>query len=150
MPQRAVRTPIGWITLTEAADTITALTWGKGGHDHTPLLRTAAEQLAAYFAHELQVFDLPLRPSGNAFQQSVNAAIRSIPYGETRTYGQIAQVLDAMPQPVGAACGGNSIAVIIPCHRVVATDGIGGYSGSGGVETKVALLKHEGAYGLLI
>jgi methylated-DNA-[protein]-cysteine S-methyltransferase len=55
-----------------------------------------------------------------------------------------------MPQPVGQACGANPIPIIIPCHRVVGADGLGGFSAAGGVETKVKLLRHEGAYGLLL
>ena len=74
----------------------------------------------------------------------------AIPYGETMEYGEIARKLGSMPQPVGNACGRNSIPIIIPCHRVVGASGLGGFSAPGGVETKVALLKHEGAYGLLI
>ena len=63
---------------------------------------------------------------------------------------EIAKELGSMPQPVGNACGNNSIAIIIPCHRVVGHAGLGGFSAPGGVETKVALLRHEGAYSLLI
>lgn len=150
MPTGALHTPLGWLSLTEEDGAITALTWDQDGADDTPLLREALRQLAAYFAHDLQAFDLPLRPCGGAFQQSVNAAMRAIPYGETREYGDIARTLGAMPQPVGNACGGNSIAILIPCHRVVGASGLGGFSAPGGVETKVALLRHEGAYGLLI
>jgi methylated-DNA-[protein]-cysteine S-methyltransferase len=58
--------------------------------------------------------------------------------------------LGAAPQPVGAACGRNSIAIMIPCHRVVGQSGLGGFSAPGGIETKIALLKHEGAYSLLL
>jgi len=76
--------------------------------------------------------------------------MRAIPYGETRAYGQIARALDAPAQAVGQACGRNAIAILIPCHRVVGADGLGGFSAPGGVETKVALLRHEGAYSLLI
>lgn len=74
----------------------------------------------------------------------------AIPYGETVTYGDIAKELGLPPQAVGQACGANSIPIVIPCHRVVGADGLGGFSARGGVETKVALLRHEGAYALLI
>ena len=121
-----------------------------GGTDDTPLLREAERQLRAYFDNDLKTFSLPLKPSGDRFQQSVCAAMSRIPYGETRTYGQLAADLDSMPQPVGNACGNNSIPIIIPCHRVVGTGGLGGFSAPGGVETKVALLRHEGAYSLLL
>ena len=150
MPVRSVETPLGWISLKEENDAITALTWDRAGIDETPLLVEATRQLTSYFRHELQAFDLPLRPIGGAFQQAVNRAMQSIPYGETREYGEIADELGSMPQPVGNACGGNSIAIIIPCHRVVASSGLGGFSAPGGIETKIALLRHEGAYSLLI
>ena len=68
-----------------------------------------------------------------------------IPFGETRTYGQIAKLVGAAPQAVGQACGANPLPIIIPCHRVTGTDWFGGFSAPGGVETKAALLRHEGA-----
>ena len=150
MPMRSVETPLGWVSVKEEKNAITALTWGRAGTDETPLLVEATRQLTAYFQHDLKTFDLPLRPSGGAFQQAVNAAMQAIPYGETREYGEIARALGSMPQPVGSACGSNSIAIIIPCHRVVASSGLGGFSAPGGIETKIALLRHEGAYSLLI
>lgn len=76
--------------------------------------------------------------------------MQAIPYGETRTYGELASDLNNQPQPVGNACGNNSIPIVIPCHRVVGATGLGGFSAPGGIETKVALLRHEDAYGLLI
>ncbi|MDD9909331.1 MAG: methylated-DNA--[protein]-cysteine S-methyltransferase [Ahrensia sp.] len=150
MPACAFSTPLGWVSLREQDGAINALNWKREGGDKTALLSRAGEQLSAYFAHELRTFDLPLRPSGGAFQQAVCDKMRAIPYGETRQYGEIAEELGSMPQPVGNACGGNSIAIIIPCHRVVGAAGLGGFSAPGGVETKIALLKHEGAYSLLL
>ena len=129
---------------------MTAINWGIGGDDDTPLLRSASQQLREYFSNNLKVFNLPLKPTGDGFQQSVCAAMLEIPYGQTRTYGDLASELGTMPQPVGNACGNNSIPIIIPCHRVVGADGLGGFSAPGGVETKVALLRHEGAYSLLL
>ena len=154
MPELTTKTPLGLLRITEEEGAITAITWARRedppGADRTALLEEAERQLIAYFAHQLQNFDLPLRPSGDDFQQSVCQAMAAIPYGETREYGQIAKDLGSMPQPVGQACGGNSIPVVIPCHRVVGASGLGGFSAPGGVETKVALLKHEGAYSLLL
>lgn len=150
MPRRSIPTPLGALTVVEDGSAITAISWDAGGTDETPLLIEACCQLYAYFRKELNDFDLPLRPSGDAFQQTVNDAMCAIPYGETMEYGEIARKLGSMPQPVGNACGRNSIPIIIPCHRVVGASGLGGFSAPGGVETKVALLKHEGAYGLLI
>ncbi len=74
----------------------------------------------------------------------------AIPFGETRTYGDLAKALGAPAQAIGQACGGNPVPVIVPCHRILGASGLGGFSAPGGVETKIALLKHEGAASLLI
>lgn len=148
--RRAVDTPLGRFTLTEASGAITALRWGGAGEDVSPLLDEAAAQLLAYAENHLRAFDLPLAPEGGPLQQAVMAAMRAIPYGETRTYGEIAAAISAPAQAVGQACGANPIPVIIPCHRVTGAAGLGGFSAPGGVESKVRLLRHEGAYSLLI
>lgn len=150
MPTRSLRTPIGWVSITEQGGAITGLGWARTGTDETPLLAEAERQLAAYFENRLERFDLPLRPAGEALYLAVADAMRAIPYGRTREYGEIARQLGAMPQDVGAACGMNRIAILIPCHRVVGATGLGGFSAPGGVETKIALLRHEGAYSLLL
>ena len=151
MPSASLSTPLGALCVTEEGGAITALAWhGAFMPDDTALLRRALEQLRAYFAGELRQFDLPTRVAGTEFQRSVCAAIAAIPHGQTRTYGDLAKVLKAPAQAIGAGCGGNPIPIIIPCHRVLGTGGLGGFSGKGGVETKVWLLRHEGAGGLLI
>ena len=127
------------------------LHWGSAERqDSSSLLDEALKQLAAYFSGAGTGFTLPLNPPGNAFQRQVCDAMSDIPFGETRTYGEIARQLGSAAQPVGNACGANPIPVIIPCHRVLGANGLGGFSGQGGVETKVALLRLEGAAGLLI
>jgi methylated-DNA-[protein]-cysteine S-methyltransferase len=151
MKQRSLHTAFGDLILTEEDGAITALGWGvSDAQDSSDLLERAVAQLAAYDAGQLEVFDLPLRVRGSAFQQAVCEAITAIPFGETRTYGEIAKALGVPAQAVGQACGANPIPVIIPCHRVMGAKGLTGFSGAGGVETKVALLRHEGAAGLLI
>lgn len=107
-------------------------------------------ELAAYFAGDLREFTVPLRPGGSPFQQEFYHALCAIPYGETRTYGELAVELGVSAQAIGQACGANPIAILIPCHRVLSANGLGGYSGRGGVEAKVALLKLESAGSLLI
>src|SRR5215207_3742601 len=106
--------------------------------------RDAEEQLGAYFAGELTDFDLPLAPSGSAFQLRVWAALTQIPYGETRSYGEIASTVgrpDAF-RAVGATNGRNPIAVVVPCHRVIGSDGsLIGYGG--GLDRKRILLELE-------
>lgn len=150
MPSLTVQTATGPFTITEAHDQITRTEWGSGGTDKTPLLRRAAAQVSAYFEGRLTSFDLPLNPGGSRLQQQTCDAMLAIPFGETRTYGQIAKSLGASAQAIGQACGGNPIPLLIPCHRVLAATTLGGFSGRHGIETKVWLLKHEGAADLLI
>ena len=104
------------------------------------------EQLNRYFAGELRCFDLPLSPHGTAFQLSVLEQLQKIPYGETRTYGQIARALGRprASRAVGAANGRNPVPIIIPCHRVIGSDGsLTGFGG--GLAAKKFLLQLESA-----
>ncbi len=147
----AVETQFGRLGVEETDGAITRLVWnGRNEDPTTPLLQEAAAQLTAYDQGRLDAFDLPYRVGGSEFQRRVCDLMFAIPLGETRTYGDIAKELGQPPQPVGQACGANPIPVIIPCHRVLSATGLGGFSGEGGVETKVALLRHERAAGLLI
>ena len=150
MPVAFLETPIGPLSVEERDGAIVRIGWCREGADRSPLLDEARAQLRAYFKEGRETFDVPLHVDGSAFQRSVCTAMLAIPFGDTRTYGEIAKDLGAPPQPVGNACGANPIPVIIPCHRVLAASGLGGFSGMGGIETKVALLRHEKAAGLLI
>jgi len=151
MKQASLSTPFGDLTLTEEDGAITALGWGQAARqERSDLLDSALAQLRKYAQGQRQTFDLPLRVAGSDFQRAVCDAIAAIPFGETRTYGEIARDLGVPAQAVGGACGGNPIPIFIPCHRVMGAKGLTGFSGAGGVETKVALLRHEGAAGLLI
>lgn len=148
--EHAVESPLGPLTLIADSVGITALEWRDGRQDGTPVLTQAATQLDAYFAGKQQDFTIPIRLTCSDFQRTVCAAMSAIPFGETRTYGELAAQLGVPAQAIGQACGGNPIAILIPCHRVLGANGLGGYSGDGGIETKVWLLRHEGAAGLLI
>ena len=142
----SIHSPVGDITLFEDADAIIALDGGWAGNQQdppTPLLTEAICQLDAYFTGALTSFDLPLAPPGSSFQRDICQRIQEIPYGETRTYGDIAVLLDTSPRPVGNACSRNPIPIIIPCHRVRGTTTLGGYSGPGGIYTKQHLLRLE-------
>lgn len=149
MTRLTVASPFGPLTLTEQDDRIIRLAWGAETDDPSPLLGEAARQLAAYFDHRLTVFDLPME-FGTGLNEQVRRAMAAIPYGETRTYGDLAKAVGAPAQAVGQACGANPIPILIPCHRVLGRNTLGGFSAPGGVETKVALLRLEGAAGLLI
>jgi methylated-DNA-[protein]-cysteine S-methyltransferase len=149
--QQSIQTQFGMLTVTEEAGAITRLSWGAARDQHrSDLLDAATRQLASFDTGALTEFTLPLRVGGSGFLRAVCDAICAIPFGETRTYGEIAKDLNAPAQAVGQACGQNPIPVIIPCHRVMGAKGLTGYSGAGGIETKIALLRHEGAAGLLI
>jgi methylated-DNA-[protein]-cysteine S-methyltransferase len=117
----------------------------EGRADGDPLLREAVDQLAAYFRRELKDFDLPLRPTGSAFQLRVWEQLRAIGYGETASYGQVAGRLgmtNAASRAVGLANGRNPIPIVIPCHRVNGANGtLTGYAG--GLERKQLLLELE-------
>lgn len=118
--------------------------WGEGGEESSPLLDEAAAQVTAYFARRLQVFDLPMRLQGSAALCAACDAMRAIPFGSTRRYGDLARDLRISAQAMGQFCGANPLPLIIPCHRVVGAAGLGGFSGGRGAETKAWLLAHEG------
>lgn len=148
--------PLGQLTVTSNGTSITSLRW-RGGQAldalapvDRPELTEALSQLDAYFDKRLTRFDLPLEVAGSDLQRAVCDEMRAIAFGDTSTYGDIAARLGVPAQAIGQACGGNPIPVIIPCHRVLGATGLGGFSGAGGVETKVWLLRHEGAAGILI
>lgn len=145
MPSLSFSSPVGQLTIEQAGEAITAVRWGKtaSAGNGSPLLNEAARQLAAYFAGSLSHFDLPLGSGGTAFDMRVRAAMQAIPYGETRTYGELAHATDSGPRAIGGACGRNPIPIIVPCHRVLAAGGLGGYSGGEGLPTKRWLLGLE-------
>jgi len=143
--------PLGRIGIAEEGGAVTNVFFGNTVKpvefetEETRFLKRAAEQLFQYFAGERRVFDLPLAPEGTSFERAVWNALLAIPYGETRTYGQIAAALQKpkASRAVGRANGRNPISIFIPCHRVIGADGsLTGYAG--GVEMKKALLLLEG------
>lgn len=142
----AIETPIGPLSLQADESAVSAMRFGAGGaQDASPLLDAAEAQLREYFAGARRTFDLPLAPHGTAFQQRVWTALRAIPYGETRTYGELAAAIGSpnASRAVGMANHRNPIPIIIPCHRVICANGtLTGYAG--GLEIKRKLLALEG------
>ena len=112
--------------------------------DVPPVLKETASQLDEYFAGERTEFELPMELDGTAFQREVWAELSRIPYGETISYGELARRVGRPngPRAVGQANGRSPIPIIVPCHRVLASNGIGGYGG--GLRVKRALLELEG------
>ena len=147
--------PIGWLELGEDGKGICQIDFLKDSLQRpeeendcicrTPLLEEAAGQLEEYFAGQRKTFCLPLSLSGTDFQKRVWNALRKIPWGETRSYGQIAQMIGNPKacRAVGMANHANRIVIVIPCHRVIGADGsLTGYGG--GLEIKRKLLELEG------
>jgi methylated-DNA-[protein]-cysteine S-methyltransferase len=146
-------TPIGVLRLVSDGNHLVTIEFegqhGDGGTDTEiadPVLNKCAEQLAEYFAGARHSFDLPLAPGGTEFQRAVWAALGDIPYGELRSYGDIARAIHkpAAVRAVGAANGRNPLPVVVPCHRVVGSDGsLTGFAG--GLAIKKKLLELESA-----
>jgi methylated-DNA-[protein]-cysteine S-methyltransferase len=152
-----VGSPIGALLLTGDGHALTGL-WMLDADRHPSQVETSltpspapfrevAAQLEAYFAGELKDFTVPLAPSGTPFQLAVWTELTKIPYGSTVSYGDVARALGKRPvaaRAVGLANGANPISVIVPCHRVIGSDGsLTGYGG--GLERKELLLRLEGA-----
>ena len=141
-------TPVGRICIGEENGCITHVTWSKIPQEYvlaeTELVLNCKKQLDEYFAGKRETFDLPLAPKGTEFQQKVWNALKEIPYGETRTYGEIAAAIGnpKAARAVGMANNKNPIGILIPCHRVVGANGkLVGYAG--GMEKKEFLLELE-------
>lgn len=141
-------TPVGKLCIGEEDDSITRVTWSKVPQEYiqeeTELILNCKIQLEEYFAGNRKQFDLPLAPKGTEFQKRVWKALTDIPYGETRTYGEIAAAVGSpkAARAVGMANNKNPIGIIVPCHRVVGADGkLVGYAG--GMEKKEWLLNLE-------
>lgn len=149
----AFDTPLGPLTLVDEDGALCGVFFDDQRHAPPPAafgdadpggFAAAIEQFGAYFAGDLKTFDLPLAPNGSEFQLRVWAALRDIPYGETRTYGEIAAAIGSpkASRAVGLANGRNPIGIVVPCHRVIGADGsLTGYGG--GIERKRALLDLE-------
>ena len=146
--------PVGRLLLA-GTDALSLIAFSRGANgiapqagwkpSDAPFLRKAAAQLDEYFRGARREFDLRLRPTGTAFQLAVLNALATIPYGETRSYGEIAAQIGRPKavRAVGAANGRNPLPIVIPCHRVIGADG--GLTGfGGGLETKRYLLDLEG------
>ncbi len=152
---RRLDSPIGRLELTGDGDAVTSLSIERSGrlpHDtveeHSdPVLDRAAEQLDEYFAGTRHDFDIPVKLVGTEFQRSVWAKLSELDFGEFISYGELGLSTGRLTagRAVGGAVGANPVPIIVPCHRVLASDQrVTGYSGGNGIPTKVWLLEHEG------
>lgn len=144
-----IDTPIGELFVVVQAGALTSILFPDQSRPtdiqrNPTAMRAVSEQLRAYFAGELQTFDLPCLPSGTEFQQKVWAELRRIEFGQTLSYGALATRIGrpSASRAVGLANGKNPIPIVIPCHRVIGANGsLTGFSG--GIERKRWLLEHE-------
>lgn len=145
--------PVGPLLLALEGEALTRIHFQAGAHplepppawrqDRAPFA-TVIEQLEEYFAGARREFSVPLAPRGTPFQLGVWRSLRTIPFGETISYGELAARLGSAPRAVGAANGANPLPIIVPCHRVIGADGsLTGFGG--GLPIKRALLELEGA-----
>lgn len=145
MLQMSLHTPIGALTLTQEEDAIVAVDVGwSSSQSVTELLCRARDQLHDYFDGTLTRFTLPMAPAGSSpYRDRVWRALADIPYGETRTYAQLAQAAGGSARSIGQANRCNPLPILIPCHRVVASSHVGGFSMEGGLQIKRMLLSLE-------
>lgn len=157
LPHYLVRidSPIGRIEVTSDGESVTSLSIERAGElpldslpeQSNPVLDRAVAQLEEYFAGTRTDFDLPVSLAGTEFQKAVWKELVELPFGDVASYGEIGHATGRATagRAVGGAVGANPIPIIVPCHRVLASDGrITGYSGGNGIPTKVWLLDHEG------
>jgi methylated-DNA-[protein]-cysteine S-methyltransferase len=156
---KEMKSPVGRLKLVATHDALVAVLWEKEktgrvklfnetngmevSNDH-PILKRTESQLTEYFEGKRKVFDLPLAPLGTIFQNKVWKALREIPFGASRSYGELARTIGSpkASRAVGAANGRNPLSIIVPCHRVIGADGkLTGFAG--GLEAKQILLSLE-------
>ena len=153
---KEMKSPLGKLKLIASSDALVAVLWERERPDRVKLeaakldlrhliLCEAERQLTEYFAGRRTQFDLPLEPQGTEFQRKVWQALRATPFGQTRSYLDLAKAVGSprAVRAVGAANGKNPLSIVVPCHRVIGTDGrLVGFAG--GVENKAKLLALEG------
>ena len=141
------RTKYGWISAFEDKGKITEIKFLKTKTKNigtSRILQKLRGKIQSYFSNKVTSFNLPLDIRGSILQKKIWKELKKIPYGKTKSYGEIAKIVKTSPRYVGNVCGQNKHLLLIPCHRVIRTDGtLGGFSGTGGLTLKKQLLKLE-------
>ena len=147
MNTQSFSSSLGWITVSEKNNLITAVKFGKRkNHGKSKVLTNLKKQIIEFTRGKRKIFSLKLHIEGSTLQKKIWRQLSKINFGKTKTYGDIAKTLGTSPRYVGNVCGQNNHLLIIPCHRVVRSDGsLGGFSGLGGIKLKQKLLKLEQA-----
>ena len=136
---------IGWITVSEKNNLITSVRFGKKKNQgKSAALINLKKQIIEFTKGKRKIFSVKLNIEGSVLQKKIWKQLSKITFGNTKTYGDIAKTLKTSPRYVGNVCGQNKHLLIIPCHRVVCSDGtLGGFSGLGGIKLKKKILKLE-------
>ena len=136
---------IGWITISEEKDRITSVKFGKNKNKGKNIvLIKLKKQILEFIKGKRKKFSIKLHITGSSLQKKIWKQLSNIKYGNTKTYGEIAEVLRTSPRYVGNVCGQNNHLLVIPCHRVIRSDGtLGGFSGLGGIKLKQKILNLE-------
>jgi methylated-DNA-[protein]-cysteine S-methyltransferase len=147
MSTLSFKSSIGWITISEDKNLITSIKFGKKKNNGKNLVLINLKiQICEFIRGKRKKFSVKLQIKGSALQKKIWKQLSKIGYGKTKTYGDIARALHTSPRYVGNVCGQNNHLLVIPCHRVIRTDGtLGGFSGLGGTKLKQKLLKLEQA-----
>ena len=138
-------TKFGWISAIEENGKITEIKFLKTKNiGKSIILKKLKKMITDYFSKRKTSFNLPLEINGSLLQKKIWKELIKIPYGKTKSYGEIAKIVKTSPRYVGNVCGQNKHLLVVPCHRVIRTDGsLGGFSSSGGLGLKKRLLNLE-------
>ena len=139
------KTIFGWITIAENNRKLVKVNFGKKlNSNKSKFLTKVRDQILDYSLGNLILFNIDIYIEGSNLQKKIWNELQKIPYGKTKSYGEIAKKLNTSPRYVGNVCGQNKHLLVIPCHRVIRSDGLlGGFSGLGGIKLKKRLLKME-------
>ncbi len=139
------KTSIGWVTVCESKKRLLSVRFGKKTNlGKSKYLNKIKDQIINYSRGQLKLFNIKILMDGSMLQKNIWSELQNIPYGETKTYGEIAKKVNTSPRYVGNVCGQNKHLLVIPCHRVIRSDGsLGGFSGLGGINLKNKLIKME-------
>lgn len=146
MVSSTIFTPIGPLCVTAEEDAILSLGFGEGGSEENALTLRLRRELDEYFSGTRREFDIPVRPAGTAFMLRVWRELLTIPYGQTRSYGEVAHAIGSpkAARAVGMAAGRNPVAILIPCHRVIGADGsLTGFAGRLEIKKYLLALENE-------
>ena len=139
------RTQIGWISVFEENGKIFKITFGRlKKNNYSLILKKFNEKLLNFYKKKINLINVPYEMRGSYIQKKVWNELKKIEIGKTKTYGEIAKKTKLSPRYVGKICGQNKLVLLVPCHRVIKSDGsLGGFSSSGGVKLKKKLLNFE-------